>query len=251
MITLLGALLSLGCGAEKTAENNTSDRYQEGYDEGYGEGFSTGYDSGRQDGFEEGSQQGYDSGYQAGSEDGYDEGVNDSTPEAAWDLYATGDYAGACSSFFHQSSQNGIDADTAVGLGWCHLRQSQVLLASSWFEMAVAIDATSHDGWAGLGSAALLLHDFDLVSHAVDQTLMLNPSYSCSFEDIDAESLQVAQILSLLFTQDTAGASIFLSDIDPTHGIVPLDSTSWVVDSASYSSFQRAVLAKLHSIGGI
>ena len=231
------------------------DRYQEGYDEGYDEGFSTGYDSGRQDGFEEGYDSGYSDGYDSGQEDGYnsgyEDGVNDSIPPSGWDLYADGEYTQACASFFYEAGQNGMNAELSVGLGWCHLRQAEVLLAASWFEMAIAMDPSSQDGWAGLSSAALLMHDFDLVSHAVDQTLTLNPTYSCVFESIDETSLQVAQVLALLFTKDTAGVSIFLSDLDPNHGLVALDSSSWSVDSTSYSSFQRAVVAKLHSIGGI
>ena len=274
MIVLLGTVLSMGCSDKSSDEPDVEpspDRYQEGYDDGYEDGVTAGYDSGQQDGFEDGYSsgqqdgfedgydsgyaEGYDSGYENGSEDGYnngyEDGVNDSTPLPGWDLYANGEYAAACESFFYEASQTGMNADNAIGLGWCHLRQAEALLAASWFEMAVAIDASSQDGWAGLSSAALMMHDFELVAHAVDQTLTLNPTYTCSFEAIDETSLQVAQILALLFTQDTAGVSIFLTDLDPNHGLVALDSSSWNVDAIAYTSFQHAVIAKLHSLGGI
>ena len=48
---------------------------------------------------------------------------------------------------------------------------------------------------------------------------------------------------------DEVGASIALLDIDDTHDLVPSDSSSWEVDATAYPSFQRAVIAKLVSMG--
>ena len=242
---------AIGCQDGKSSSEPSSDRYQEGYDDGYEEGFGVGYDSGEQQGYQEGQQDGYDSGFQQGYDSGYTQGYDDGSEvdvEPGWDLYASGDYEGACSSFFYQASQFGFELDIAIGLGWCHLRQVEPLLAASWFELAIAIDESSQDAWVGLGSASMLLNDFDLTAHAIDQALVLDPNYSCAFESIDSTSLQVAQILVLLFAQDTAGVSIYLSELDPNHGLVAIDSSSWVVDSIEYSSFQRAVIAKLQAL---
>jgi hypothetical protein len=171
--------------------------------------------------------------------------------DPGWDLYDAGDYAGACSSFLIEASETGIDDALAVGLGWCNLRQAEGMLASSWFEMAVAINEDNLDGWVGLASASMLVKDFDLADHAIEQALLGDSGYTCDFEDIDADSLLTTQVLMLLFERDMSGASIALSELDPTHQLLPLDSTSWIVDSVSYDSFQRAVIAKLNSMGGI
>ena len=93
--------------------------------------------------------------------------------------------------------------------------------------------------------------NFELADHAIEQVLLEDSGYTCEFEDIDTDSLLTTQVLILLFERDMSGASIALSELDPTHQLVPLDSTSWIVDSVSYDSFQRAVIAKLNSMGGI
>ena len=258
-------VFAISCTKKETTEKD----YQQGYDEGYNEGteagqaqgqqqgfdsgYEEGFEAGFEDGYEDGLGDGFDSGYEEGLEDGYEDGYEDglgSTVDAGWDLYAAGEYADACSSFFHEAYENGFDQNVAVGLGWCHLRQAETLLAASWFELAVAIDPTSQDGWVGLSSSAMLMHDFQLSSHAIDQALLLDPNYSCSFEAIDADSLRVAQVLNLLFDQDPVGASIVLTELEPVP-ILPLDATTWTIDGTAYHSFQRAVIAKLQQLGGI
>ena len=263
MRLLVFAALAFGCGKDKETQEPVDDRYQDGYDEGFAEGEESGLQQGRDEGFDNGQQEGYESGFESGYDSGYDdgydggyesgyeEGLAEGVMDPGWDLYTAGDYPGACSSFLNEASESEITDALAVGLGWCNLRQAQGMLASSWFEMAVAINEDNLDGWVGLASASMLLKDFALAGHAIEQTLLGDSGYTCDFEAIDANSLLTTQILMLLFERDMSGASIALSELDPTHQLVPLDSTSWIVDSVSYDSFQRAMIAKLNSMGGI
>ena len=231
-------------------ENGQNEGYEEGsssgYDSGYAEGSSDGYDSG----LEEGLSEGYDSGYSEGYDDGYDEGYEEATTvEDGWSLYQQGSFADACTSFMYDGYENGITTDNANGLGWCSLRQFQVEIAIQWFEIALTMDDTNEEAYAGLSSAAMMNHDFEYTISNIDDLLTMNPQYASNIEAIDATSLSTAKILAYILSGNEVGASIALLDMDEAHNLLPSDSSTWEVDSTAYPSFQRAVIAKLASMG--
>jgi len=164
-------------------------------------------------------------------------------------LYEQGSFAEACTSFMYDGYENGITTNNANGLGWCSLRQFQIELSIQWFEIALTMDDTNEDAYAGLASATMMNHDFDYTISNIDDLLELNPQYSSSVESIDSTSLSSAKVLAYIFSGDEVGASIALLDIDDTHDLLPSDSSSWEVDATDYPSFQRAVIAKLVSMG--
>ena len=220
--------------------------YENGQNEGYEEGSSSGYDSGYTEGYDSGLEEGYDSGYSEGYDDGYEEAT---TVEDGWNLYQQGSFAEACTSFMYDGYENGITTDNANGLGWCSLRQFQVELSIQWFEIALTMDDTNEDAYAGLSSAAMMNHDFEYTISCIDDVLDINPQYASTIEAIDATSLSTAKVLAYVLSGNEVGASIALLDMDETHDLLPSDSSTWEVDSTAYPSFQRAVIAKLVSMG--
>ena len=220
--------------------------YESGQNEGYEEGSNSGYTEGYDSGLEEGLSEGYDSGYEEGYDDGYEEAT---TVEDGWTLYQQGSFAEACTSFMYDGYENGITTDNANGLGWCSLRQFQVELSIQWFEIALTMDDTNEDAYAGLSSAAMMGHDFEYSISNIDNLLDMNPQYSSTVEAIDFTSLATAKVLAYLLSGNEVGASIALLELDETHSLLPSDSSTWEVDATVYSSFQRAVIAKLVSMG--
>ncbi|MAA78036.1 MAG: hypothetical protein CL916_02165 [Deltaproteobacteria bacterium] len=241
-------------GQNEGYDSGLQDGLSQGYDSGVQDGLSEGYDSGVIDGYDSGLSEGYDSGLGDGYDEGYSEGYDDGYEEAmtvedGWTLYQQGSFEEACTSFMYDGYENGITTDNANGLGWCSLRQFQAEIAIQWFEIALTMDDTNEDAYAGLSSATMITHDFDYTISSIDDLLDLNPQYSSSIETIDSTSLSTAKVLAYVFSGDEVGASIALLDMDDTHDLVPSDSSSWEVDATAYPSFQRAVIAKLVSMG--
>lgn len=250
---MVALALLFACSGDKHQEE-LDEQYQLGYENGQNEGYEAGSSSGYDSGYAEGASEGYDSGLEEGYDSGYSEGYDDGYEEAitvedGWDLYQQGSFAEACTSFMYDGYENGITTDNANGLGWCSLRQFQVELAIQWFEIALTMDDTNEDAYAGLSSAAMMNHDFEYTISCIDDVLDINPQYASTIEAIDATSLSTAKVLAYVLSGNEVGASIALLDMDETHDLLPSDSSTWEVDSTAYPSFQRAVIAKLVSMG--
>ena len=113
------------------------------------------------------------------------------------------------------------------------------------------MDESYEDAWVGFSSASMLMHSYQDAIDAIDQVLILNPTYISTVESIDASSLHTAHVLAHLFQRNSAAVAISLAELDPTHDLQPLNRSSWVVDGTAYSSFQHAVIAKLQLLGAI
>ena len=250
---MVALALLFACSGDKHQEE-LDEQYQLGYENGQNEGYEAGSSSGYDSGYAEGASEGYDSGLEEGYDSGYSEGYDDgyeeaTTVEDGWDLYQQGSFTEACTSFMYDGYENGITTDNANGLGWCSLRQFQADLAMQWFEIALTMDDTNEDAYAGLSSAAMMNHDFEYTISCIDDVLDINPQYASTIEAIDSTSLSSAKVLAYLLSGNEVGASIALLDMDETHDLLPSDSSTWEVDSTAYPSFQRAVIAKLVSMG--
>ena len=172
--------------------------------------------------------------------------------EAGWAKFAADDYAGAQTEFDRAIAKDAAYADGYLGAGWVALYLNDAPAAGTHFasgKTKTSDTALQCDFHAGLTLAWSEIADYDRTIAATDSCLDYAPQYSFSRRStinyVDLLAAQANAYFLLGGDANLAQAAHIVHQIIPAVDLDPGNSTTWVVDGESYTTFSAALVRAL------
>ena len=161
-----------------------------------------------------------------------------------WDAFENGYFLQAASYFDQVIQFDSLNAECFTGLGWSIMRIDSLDSSITSFNNALNINEEYIDALAGLVLALYKKGEDLSVTLFGEQVLLQDSVYvfehdtSFNYEDIHLILADSYNLLGII-----EDAQIQVDFIFPENGLVPDDSTSWVVDNITYSTYEEALTA--------
>ncbi|MBU1700447.1 MAG: hypothetical protein KJ970_01040 [Candidatus Eisenbacteria bacterium] len=164
-----------------------------------------------------------------------------------WTIFEQGNYSDALARFSSAISKDASYGPAYVGQGWSHLMLSSFGSASSSFNNAIAHGATGADAYGGKGATLLGLQSADLAQavSAAQTARAHSPSFVFDHRtSFNVNDLYLVEGCAFAGQALYNSALVAANAIAPS-GIVSTNSSTWMVNGVTYSTYAKAVLAYL------
>jgi tetratricopeptide (TPR) repeat protein len=172
--------------------------------------------------------------------------------ERGWTAFEAGQLVAAEAAFQSALAKNARLPEAHSGAGWSRALQGRLEEAAASFESAILYDDGYADAHAGLAAVSLALRDRAAAITHARAALAADTDWSFSHQaGIDHEDLRliVAQAAAIgSGAASLADAQAELDLLDPQNGLEPGQPSSWVVEGATYASYQEALLAAIEVV---
>jgi tetratricopeptide (TPR) repeat protein len=168
-----------------------------------------------------------------------------------WVDFEASRFSQAAGHFQSAVNKDGSLADAHNGLGWSRAMQENLSGAATSLQNALDRGLTTPDADAGL---AVVFRDTPNYSQAISHAqavITASPTYVFSHRtSIDHRDMHlvIAQSYYRLGESSFALAQAQVDILDPTNGLDPLDSGTWIVNSIVYATYAEALLKKIEEL---
>ena len=150
-----------------------------------------------------------------------------------WASFSAGDYRGALYLFGQATGKNSLYADAYNGEGWSYARLDSLQKARQYFDVALGLEFTMIDAFAGRSFVSLALGDYDGALDAVSRVQAVGPPFYVFRYDsnISMNDLLLVKAQSYFFLRDYTAAQQIVDLLDPANQLAP-SSPGYVEDLA-------------------
>ncbi|HPC36446.1 MAG TPA: hypothetical protein P5268_07605 [Candidatus Marinimicrobia bacterium] len=145
-----------------------------------------------------------------------------------WDLYAAGDYTGACESFRQYLAYYPDDIAGLTALGWSQMQDSLIDSSITSFNTVLNLDNDYRDALAGLTVALYKKYYLYAMQIPAERLLALDSLYVFS-HDKRYDQRVIRLMLADSYNMDgrLADAQQIIDLLYPSNGLAPDDSSTW------------------------
>ncbi len=167
----------------------------------------------------------------------------------AWKKFEQGQYHEAILDFELVLAENNNYSDAYVGLGWSYSMLDSLEQAKEQFDNALSLNNRLLDAYVGRGMVLLTKGRYNASVSDLSFVLTNNPTYSFShYTDIDYKDIHIALAEAYFYQSKYDKAQEHVNFLWPGNGLDPDQSTTWVVDSVSYATYQEALLTAIEKL---
>ena len=164
----------------------------------------------------------------------------------SWQTYESGNYAEAIGYFEDMLELNPNYPDGYNGLGWCY--GSNVIdsleTALENFNYANALNSNFADAVAGRGFVFLALKQYSKAVNDFNRIIQNYPNYVFLHNStVTISDVRLGLAEASFYRQNYQLAQEQLDLLAPQNGLDSNNSSTWVVDSINYTTYQEALLA--------
>lgn len=152
----------------------------------------------------------------------------------AWALFEGKDYSAAIGLFKQATEKNNLYADAYNGMGWSYARMDSMQKAKQFFDVALGLQFTFIDAFAGRSFVSLALGDYAGALDAVGRVQSVGPPFYVFRHDanISMDDLLLVKAQSYFFLRDYNAAQQIIDVLDDTNELDP-SSPSYIEDLAA------------------
>ncbi len=174
---------------------------------------------------------------------------------AGWSAFEAGNYTTARTNFQSAINKNDTLADAYSGLGWSQAMLGNLSLAATAFEDGLTEDSGLIDAAAGL---AFVYRDHPSPVPDLDQAIahaqaVITANASWLFAhmtSVDVDDLRVVMAQSYFRKGEASfsNAQAQVDLLDPSNGLDPGNSATWIVGGTTYNAYAEALLMKIEEL---
>jgi len=142
---------------------------------------------------------------------------------AGWVAFGQKNYTGAAALFRQAIGKNDIYADAYNGLGWTYLKLDSTTLALEYFDIAIGVNPSLIDGYAGHAFVALALGRYREAIGAVQHIQDAGLTFYVFRHDptISINDLLLVKAQSLFLLGEYGSAQDVIDKLDPSNRLDP------------------------------
>lgn len=167
----------------------------------------------------------------------------------AWYRFEQGQYLEAVSDFKAALNMNSNLNDAYVGLGWSYSFLDSLDEAKKQFDIALSKNSQLLDAYVGRGMIFLSKNKYYLSVLDLNYVLEKNSAYVFTHNtNIDYKDIHIALAEAYFYQGKYSKAQEHVDIIWPGNGLDADESTTWVVDSVTYATYQEALLSAIEKL---
>jgi tetratricopeptide (TPR) repeat protein len=170
---------------------------------------------------------------------------------AGWTAFEAHDYVTARTRFGSAISKDATLADAYNGLGWCQAILNNLSPAATAFQDGLTRDSTLIDAVAGLAFVYRDLPNLDQAILRGEAVPTANASWQFShMTSVNSRDVRVviAQAYFLKGEANFSESQAQVDALDPTNGLNPGNSSTWLVGGTLYNTYAEALLMKIEEL---
>lgn len=170
----------------------------------------------------------------------------------AWKKFEQGQYSEASLDFGLVLAENSNYSDAYVGLGWSYSFLDSLEQAKEQFDKAISLNNRLFDAYVGRGMVLLSSSKYNAAVSDLSFVLASNPIYAFSHNtDIDYKDIHIALAEAYFYQGKYDKAQGHINFLWSDNGLDPDESTTWIIDSVSYATYQEALLSAIEKLKSI
>ena len=168
---------------------------------------------------------------------------------SGWVKFEAGEFSSAVSDFNSALSKDASAFEAYSGIGWSQIRLDQIDDAETNYMTALNGNYAGKELLAGLAAISLVNEEYTTAIGYAESFLNIDPDWVFEHDNtIDFKDVWFVVAIAYFHEGDFAEVELAILKIDGTYSINEDDSTTWIVGTNSYNSYQEAVAAYLQSL---
>ena len=180
---------------------------------------------------------------------GEPEGTAGELINSGWVNFEIGEYLNAIEDFNSAIAKDASAFEAYSGIGWSQIRLDQIDDAEANYLTALNGNYAGKELLAGLAAISLATEEYTTAIGYAESILNIDPDWVFEHDNtIDFKDVWFVVAIAYFHEGDFAEVEAAILKIDSTYSINENDSTTWIVGTNSYNSYQEAVAAYLQSL---